>query len=302
MPSVRYQSWGFLLLLLALPAVAAQQPAPPENNPLREALLVEQPEPDRILELLSQPELLAERRIQATLLRLLRSADDPVFSAAATVCLTTPQLDGTAPMLWRRCEALFLRANPRQKSLLEMAARREDLRHDRRVVALIAEALLEKDTELSRLALGLVEQDPSLNRHLGIAHALQSVHGRPADRSFPDPSIFEERIAPALTSPGGDGQACFDCHQGRTIFHLTPPQEMPDRQASLRQLYRATLHVIDPEQPEQSWILVKPVQPPPEPRQPASLKTHTGGARFEVDSATYRQILEWIRSARPSER
>ena len=299
MPSAQYRNRGLLLCLLALPAVAAQQPASPESNPLREALLAGQAEPERILELLSQPELLGERRIQVVLLRTLRSTDDAAFAAAARVCLTTPQLDGTAPMVWRRCEAVFLRDNPRQKTLLEMAGQYEELRRDRRVVALIAEALLEKDTELSRLALGLVDQDPSLTRHLGIAYSLQSIHGRPANRSFPDPSLFEERIAPVLTSPGGDGQTCFDCHQGRTIFRLTPPQEMPDRESSLQQLYRATLHVIDPEQPEQSWILVKPVQPPPEPGQPASLETHTGGARFEVDSATYRRLLEWIRSARP---
>ena len=128
-----------------------------------------------------------------------------------------------------------------------------------------------------------------------VVEALATRQGQPSSR-VPDFDTFRTEIAPILTAPGSDATACVECHKTRTILRLRPPEELADEEERLRQYYRSLLRVIDLNDPEKSLLLRKPTRPAPQTQPaPASLDTHTGGARFQEGDETYQAILRWIR-------
>ena len=265
---------------------------------VQQAFLADEAGMAESLALLSYPELIRERAVQAKLLRALRAPDMESFKAAAAVTLQLPEIDFKAPRVWRRLETTFLAPAPERKvALLELAKSRDEIRQDLRIVGLVASALLGKDTQLAKAALSLTQMDPDLTVNPAVAEALSSVHGIRTALRVPDFISFRSEIVPVLTTPGSDATACVECHKNRTIMHLLPAEAIEDESERMWQHYRSVLRVIDLDVPEASLLLVKPTRPAPETvPSPASLKSHTGGARFQTGDDTYKKIVEWIRS------
>ncbi len=292
-------SWAAVALLPVLLLMVAD-PAGQSNSveAVQQAFLEDEAGMAEALALLAHPELIRERPVQAKLLRALRAPDMDAFKAAAAVAMQLPEIDFKAPRVWRRLETTFLAQAPERKvALLELAKSRIEVRQDLRIVGLVAAALLEKDTDLAQVALSLTQLDPGLAANPAVAEALSTVHQIKIASRVPDFSRFRSEIVPVLTTPGSDATACVECHKNRTIMHLLPVETIEDETERARQYYRSVLRVINLDDPEASLLLVKPTKPAPQTLpSPASLKTHTGGARFQVGDETYRKLVEWIQS------
>jgi hypothetical protein len=106
-----------------------------------------------------------------------------------------------------------------------------------------------------------------------------------ASTARPDDAYFRGYVEPILTERGKDGQACVHCHASHTLFNGT---------------LATARNVIDPADPENSLILLKPTSSAEsEGVVNAGNVAHGGGVRFEKGSPEYNTILNWIRGAKP---
>ena len=114
-----------------------------------------------------------------------------------------------------------------------------------------------------------------------------------------DYPFFVDRVQPILESRGKDGNACVYCHSTHTIFKLIPPTETSrTTEAQLRENYRYALRVVNLAEPETSLLLRKPTSDAQvEGTLGAQKLSHGGGIRWEVNSAEYKTILDWINGA-----
>jgi hypothetical protein len=100
----------------------------------------------------------------------------------------------------------------------------------------------------------------------------------------PDEKLFYSTVRPLLEKKGKDGYACVQCHATHTLFNGS---------------YNTALNVIDVNRPEESLLLRKPVSSAESEGVAGSRTTaHGGGIRWEIGSAEYNAVLNWIRSAR----
>ena len=99
-----------------------------------------------------------------------------------------------------------------------------------------------------------------------------------------DEAYFRGYVEPILEKRGKDGYACVHCHATHTLFNGT---------------YATALNVVDPSQPENSLILLKPTSSSEsEGVAGANSLAHGGGVRWAKDSPEYVTILEWIKGAK----
>ncbi len=116
-----------------------------------------------------------------------------------------------------------------------------------------------------------------------------------------DYGFFVQRVMPVLGAKGPDGAACVYCHATHTIFRLNPPPKQGDySEAQLRENYRSALKVVDPDNPENSLILRKPLSTAEvEGTLGTGTLAHGGGQRWNgADHPAYKTILDWIRGAK----
>ena len=207
--------------------------------------------------------------------------------------------------------------------LLELAERNRAVLGSLQMLSLVSDAVVSPDESLARRARDLVRKNPSLARNPGIAAALaESVEGeaalsRPSDKAtyaIPGPKgnaspatvpldygFFVQRVMPVLGAKGPDGAACVYCHATHTIFRLNPPPKQGDySEAQLRENYRSALKVVDPDNPENSLILRKPLSTAEvEGTLGTGTLAHGGGQRWNgADHPAYKTILDWIRGAK----
>ena len=207
--------------------------------------------------------------------------------------------------------------------LLELAERNRAVLGSLQMLSLVSDAMVSPDESLARRARDLVRKNPSLARNPGIAAALvESVEGeaalsRPSDKAtyaIPGPKgnaspatvpldygFFVQRVMPVLGAKGPDGAACVYCHATHTIFRLNPPPKQGDySEAQLRENYRSALKVVDPDNPENSLILRKPLSTAEvEGTLGTGTLAHGGGQRWNgADHPAYKTILDWIRGAK----
>ena len=99
-----------------------------------------------------------------------------------------------------------------------------------------------------------------------------------------DEAYFRGYVQPILEKRGKDGYACVHCHATHTQFNGT---------------YGTALNVVNPDQPEQSLILLKPTSSSEsEGVVGANALAHGGGIRWPKDSPEYVTILDWIKGAK----
>jgi hypothetical protein len=99
-----------------------------------------------------------------------------------------------------------------------------------------------------------------------------------------DETYFRGYVQPILEKRGKDGYACVHCHASHTLFNGS---------------YSTALNVVNPAEPEQSLILLKPTSSSEtEGIAGASTVAHGGGVRWTKDSPEYVTILEWIKGAK----
>ena len=214
-----------------------------------------------------------------------------MLAAAYRLCFQVPDLEGTAPMIERRCNGAFIGSDPAPRRLmLELALEDADLKQDLRVIGLINSALHSEDEPLGNLGKQMLERYPELAHLPAIVEALPDSAG-----ALPDYESFRSTVNPIFTTMGPDERACVNCHNSRPVLFLPQPGPDEDEEPVIRQRYRSVLRVIDLENPENSLILNKPTHPAPEnPRGPSSPAHHIGGPRFQKGDETYSRILGWI--------
>lgn len=119
-----------------------------------------------------------------------------------------------------------------------------------------------------------------------------------------DFDYFVNRVQPIFQRPALDGDSCARCHANHSILRLIPAAE--DRaltHAQLRQNYLSALKVVDPVNPEESLLLIKPRSTFEGIGQPENYRrTHGGDIRWQAgkEADEYRTILRWIQGARDS--
>ncbi len=180
--------------------------------------------------------------------------------------------------------------------MLELAREDADLRQDLRVVGLINSALHSEDEALGSLGRQMLKRYPSLGNLPAILEAFPESTG-----ALPDYDSFKSTVNPIFTTMGPDERACINCHNSRPVLFFPQPGPDEEDEAVIRQRYRSVLLVIDLENPEESLILNKPINPAPEkPKGPSSPAHHIGGPRFQKGDETYNRILGWIKGSAES--
>ena len=97
-----------------------------------------------------------------------------------------------------------------------------------------------------------------------------------------DDSYFADRVYPILHEA-----QCALCHADNGVASATS-LEFPEPTANREQIIAFGLQLrdlIDPDDPEQSWVLLKPT----------NREEHTGGVRIEPGSSEEQRLLTWIR-------
>lgn len=118
-----------------------------------------------------------------------------------------------------------------------------------------------------------------------------------------DYAYFQQRIEPILETRGPDGNACVDCHDTHTIFHLGRPVAGGSGERQVHQNYQSALKVVDAAAPENSLMLRKPTSDSAvEGTVGATRLSHGGGVRWPTGSAEYETILEWIKGAQAQDK
>ena len=280
----------------SLPISAPVQEDPAE---VERSFLAQEAAAGEFLALASFPELLERRPVQMKVFRSLRSRDSEIFRAAVRLCLEAPRLESFAMIRRRLTLAFRSRESGKRKAILELARDEPRRWQDLRFVSLLSEALGDPDPALAGLALSLVEDRPGLRELPAVVESLARVPGagRSADPELPSFQFFRDRILPLLTRAGADDKSCFDCHRSHVVFRLEPPSGGPSEDEE-KTYYRSALRVVDPKRPEQSLLLLKPTrEKPPEGTRASGPDRHGGGVRWSPGSASYRTILEWVRTA-----
>lgn len=246
----------------------------------------------------SFPELLDRRPVQMKVFRSLASKDPEIFRAAVGLCLEAPRLESFA-MIRRRLSLAFRSPDSwKRKAILQLARDEPGRLQDLRFVSLLSEALGDPDPPLADVALSLVRDQPGLRGLPAIAESLTRLPGagRDTDPTLPSLQFFRDRVLPLLKKSGTDDKACFDCHKSHVIFRLEPAREGAGPE-DLQGHYRSALRVIDLKRPEQSLLLLKPTrEKPPKGTRASGSDQHGGGVRWNRESASYRTILEWVRT------
>jgi hypothetical protein len=243
-----------------------------------------------------------------------------LLAIALEMAFTQPALSKN-PQVADFLDQLIARRDTSQwRLLLDLAERNRAVLSRLQMLSLISDALVSPDESLARRALDLVRKNPSLARNPGIAASLADSAkpgaGPPSGKetyaipdskgnSFPsaatlDYGFFVQRVMPVLTAKGPDGVACAHCHATHTIFRLNPPPKEGDyNEAQLRENYRSALKVVDPDNPENSLILRKPLSTAEVEGTFGASLAHGGGQRWNgADHPAYKTILEWIRGAK----
>lgn len=304
---MRHQACLFTLLVLLLSgtALAASSEflgkASSQNaDQIRAAFLAPQADGADFKALASFPELLQERPLQIKLFRSLASKRIEVFQAAVALCLRVPEATQFT-MIRRRLNLSFIGPAARKRqSILELALVETSFLKDLRLVSLVSEALSAPDATLAKTALSLVREEKWMQQLPAIAEALSRSRENldSARLKLPDIAFFRDKVAPIFEVQGGDEKACVDCHKGHPILRLKPI-ETDSEPEQIMEHYRASLRVIDLEKPENSLLLTKPLQEaPPEGTYASGTNQHGGGIRWTQDSAEYRTLLQWIRTAK----
>ncbi len=246
----------------------------------------------------SFPELLDRRPVQIKVFRSLASKELEIFRAAVGLCLEAPRLESFA-MIRRRLSLAFRSQDAWKRMAILQLARQEPGRlQDLRFVSLLSEALRDPDPALAELAIALIRSRPGLRGHPAIAEGLTGLPGQDlaVDLTLPSLHFFQDRVLPLLEKSGADDKSCFDCHKSHVVFRLEPAQEGAGPE-DVRGYYRSALRVIDLKQPEQSLLLLKPTrEKPPKGTRASGSEQHGGGVRWSQESASYRTILEWVRT------
>ena len=246
----------------------------------------------------SFPELLDRRPVQMKIFRSLASKEPEIFRAAVGLCLEAPRLESFA-MIRRRLSLAFRSQDAwKRKAILQLARQEPGRLQDLRFVSLLSEALRDPDPALAELALALIRSRPELRDHPAIAESLSQLPGEDlaADLMLPSLHFFRDRVLPLLEKSGADDKSCFDCHKSHVVFRLEPALEGAGPE-DVRGYYRSALRVIDLKQPEQSLLLLKPTrEKPPKGTRASGSEQHGGGVRWSQESASYRTILEWVRT------
>ena len=304
---MRHLACLFTLLLLPLSGAALpfssevlREAASQDAEQVRAAFLAPEADSEDFKALASFPELLQERPLQIKLFRSLTSKKVEVFQAAVALCLRVPQATQFA-MIRRRFNLSFIGPDVRKRqAILELALGETSFLKDLRLVSLVSEALSTPDPTLAETALSLVREEKWMQKLPAIAEALSrsGVNLGSPRLKLPDVAFFRARVAPIFEVEGKDEKACVDCHKGHPILRLKPVETDSEAEQTLDH-YRASLRVIDLEQPENSLLLTKPLQEaPPEGTYASGANQHGGGVRWTRDSPEYRTLLEWIRTAK----
>jgi hypothetical protein len=107
---------------------------------------------------------------------------------------------------------------------------------------------------------------------------------RPVRKVKLDEAFFRGYVQPILEKRGKDGYACVHCHASHTLFNGT---------------YGTALNVVNPDQPEQSLLLLKPTSSSEsEGVVGTNSVAHGGGVRWPQGSPEYVTILDWIKGAK----
>lgn len=266
----------------------------------RAAFLADTAGPAALRGLASFPELLDDRQVRQKILRSFSSSDPAISAAALELTMKTPRLAADPNVIRSLDLAVSGRDVQKKIAFLEMAVQ-QDYLSDVRIVTVISEALSDPAPALRVKALEIVRDHERLRRMPAVADALDRLPER-LERpvvKLPDLESFKEMVQPVLETPGPDNAGCSSCHQTHAVLKLLPMDGGTPAEDQIKARYRAALRVIDPADPESSLILRKPTSPYlPQGAADGSL-THGGGVRFEKGSASYRAILDWIKTARP---
>jgi hypothetical protein len=261
----------------------------------REAVLAENADAAAIRALLAFPEVIEDRQVRQKVLRAFSSSDPATYTAALELALAVRRLSAD-PTVARRLDAAVTGPDAQKKTaLLDLALQKGHLA-DARVLALLADALVDPAAPLHQRTRQIVREHPELQRKPAIAEALDrqpAAFERPAVK-LPDFASFQRTVQPILETIGSDDQACSDCHDTHAVLKVLPMDDRSPADEQVRARYRAALRAIDLDAPEKSLILTKPTSPV---RAQDGALTHSGGVRFEKGSPPYTAILDWIKTA-----
>ena len=270
-----------VFLLLAALFSASGVPAAPQE-PLPDVATLEA--------IATQPERFDDRQVRLKIFKALDAPSPELVAAAVEIVMRSPDL-AADPMLWRRFNAALSSSDAaRRKAVLDRAAKKGAVT-DVRVIAVVVEALTDADAPLRAVALSLVTSQPALRQNPAVAEALGRSGEAVTGVVLPAFDAFKTRVQPVLEEIGPDKKTCPECHENHSVLRLPPMDGTAAAEPQLEARYRAALRVVDLQAPERSLILRKPTSPKVE----APL-THGGDVRFEPDSASYRAILEWIKT------
>jgi hypothetical protein len=294
-------------------ALAVQEDAELSSAALRAAMTF--PSLMQDSEMLSIPvrtlQITAQRASSAQVL-------ENLLAISLEIAFTQPALSKNPQVADLLDQLVGRRDTSQWRVLLELAERNRAVLGSLQMLSLISDAVVSPDESLARRARDLVRKNPLLARNPGIAAALaESVKAGPSSPSgketyaIPgskgnvsvslDYGFFVQRVMPVLRAKGPDGAACVQCHATHTIFRLNPPPKEGDySEAQLRENYRSALKVVDPDNPENSLILRKPLSTAEvEGTLSSGTLAHGGGQRWSgADHPGYKTILEWIRGAK----
>jgi hypothetical protein len=116
-----------------------------------------------------------------------------------------------------------------------------------------------------------------------------------------DFQYFALKVEPILARKAEDGDSCAKCHANHVIFRLRRPEETASDEKRARANYLSALKGVDLEKPEQSLILIKPLQTFEKIGIPGEYRSsHGGNVRWPKgkESDEYRTILQWLQGAR----
>jgi hypothetical protein len=162
--------------------------------------------------------------------------------------------------------------------VIEVAGQPGDVR-DKLVMAVVGGGEAEAD-----VIKGLTPRPAGAAKNAPVASAPAAVKAPDVSAvKKPDETLFLTTVRPLLEKKGKDGYACVQCHATHTLFNGS---------------YKTALNVIDVNRPEDSLLLRKPVSSAESEGVAGSRTTaHGGGVRWDIGSAEYNTVLNWIRSA-----
>jgi hypothetical protein len=277
---------------------------------------------------------LAERAgVAGKLLKLSESGSPEAREAAIRGLLLNPRLLAAGPAR-KRFDETVASAGPERIGELLKTLQKTDWKkvEDEQPVSLalgiISVGLAHPSADARRAALEAVKSVERIQKNQGILAAVKSLaqsgeppvrqaaeglllalvpKGGKGQRDLREPldyGFFARKVQPILTRPAEDGDACVKCHANHVIFHLNRPEEVKDQEAGVRANYLSALKVVDLEKPDESLILVKPLQTFEKIGIPGEYRnSHGGNVRWAKgkEGEEYRAILQWVQGARLTE-